>query len=101
MPNAGRDVDVEAVLRAPDLARSAAEREEDLLEAIRRVFVEIETKERDLYLLIEEAQRQGVSWRKIGRVQGAMSPQAAQQRAARYAKRSRAADHGEQGVDRS
>ncbi|OZE13476.1 hypothetical protein CH249_01240 [Rhodococcus sp. 05-2255-3B1] len=85
-------VDIGKLLSSPDLALSAAERERNLLDAIRRVFVEVETKERDLNMLIDAAQRQGVSWRKIGLAQGALSPQAAQQRSARYRRRTQDSD---------
>lgn len=71
------------LLGAPAYRQSAEDRQITLLDAIRRLHVEIETKQRDLLRLVEEAQRQGASWSKIGEAQN-VSAQAAQQRSKRW-----------------
>ncbi|OMB81409.1 hypothetical protein A5746_05075 [Mycolicibacterium conceptionense] len=71
------------LLSGPAYQQSAEDRQVALLDAIRRLHVEIETKQRDLMRLIEEAQRQGASWSKIGEAQN-VSAQAAQQRSKRW-----------------
>ncbi len=73
------------ILGSPAYEYSAAERQAELVDAIRRAQVEVETLQRDQALLIEEAQRQGVSWSRIGEAQG-VTPQAAQQRFKRWKK---------------
>lgn len=73
---------VDQLLRSPAYRQSANEREVELLAAIRKLHVEIETGQRDLERLVGEAHRQGVSWGKIGEAQG-VTAQAAQQRAKR------------------
>ncbi|WP_421874679.1 hypothetical protein [Mycolicibacterium wolinskyi] len=73
---------VRQLLDSAAYRQSASDRQAELLDAIRRLHVEIETRQRDLFRLVEEAQRQGVSWSKIGQAQG-VSAQAAQQRAKR------------------
>lgn len=74
---------VKALLRSPAYRQSASERQIELLNAIRRLHVEIEVRQRDLSILIEAAQRQGISWSHIGQSQG-VTAQAAQQRFKRW-----------------
>lgn len=74
---------VRKLLESPDYAKSARERQVELLERIRQLDVLLATIQRDLQAVIDEAQRQGATWRAIGEAQG-ISAQAAQQRAARY-----------------
>lgn len=74
---------VAELLSSPAYQQSASDRQDELVDAIRRLHVEIETQQRDLSRLIEEAQRQGASWSRIGEAQG-VTPQAAQQRFKRW-----------------
>jgi hypothetical protein len=77
------------LIGSPEYERSAADRQREILDEIRRLGDQITTAERDLAQdkttldkLINIARRQGASWAKIGEALG-ISAQAAHQRAAR------------------